>query len=280
MSFFSWINWVDDLSTTIEASHEVEGLGVDRLSTQLVGQRWRSSSILENDGPVRVTLTYGQPRISRILMLQRPRLSLDKERQGIGVTYGYDDTIRHRLYAEGIDSAVVFDSGDVPSRILPGYGTHGLLLPDDIAHQTWEIQFGAQSRRITPENYIEFGRAWSGPAHIFETSYAGPFGFGGGSNASARRSASGLALHIRKSAVWRRFSVVFNSIRESERNALIDYLMATNDWSQHVIGFEAGRFSDVTDAERHFIFCAHAPVNLNKVSRSFSQIALTLQEAL
>lgn len=281
MAFLSYVNNVDLDTVEMAASHQGDSAKpIGRLATPLTGQRWRSSALTPTDHTITIDINYNQRRKGRALFLQRPRLSLRKELEGKGVTFAASDTIRHILYQDEPGSTVVYDSHDMPSGMLPGYGSHGFLAPQEFEHGSWRIILKAASRTAAPEDWVEFGRAWNGPAVFFETSYASPLAFGAGSNSSAKRSASGYALHVRRAAVWRKVSVIFKAIRNHERAAILDYLMATNDWSQHLIGLEAGEAHLPGDAERHWLLAAHPPVDLTKVTRNFSQLPLALEEAL
>lgn len=278
-SGFADINWLD-LAATITATREVGTLPATNLKTPRVSNRFRVADLSAGDVTTRVEIDFGAARPLRRIFWQRPRRPQDIE-NAAPASFIATDTVRHFLSSSDAHDGDVYDSGEIASGIVNGYGVHDHLVPLDglgavRSAQFAAFEFNALSRTDFPDNYVDWGRAWYADQWEFGIGFGSPFSVAWVDASTATRSfdGSGETVNIAVGA-WRELTANFNSIRMAERQDVLDFLNRTGRRKRFLFLEDAS----VADPRRALIARNTTP-QIDRLSRAFNRFQLQLVESL
>ena len=119
-------NFLD--AATLTADREVAVLPVTRLQSPHVARRYRVDGLSPGDTRTRVEIAFAIPvTIDRVCWV-RPRLRSSVE-LAAGPLFAATDLVRHEFSDQPDFSTTLYDSGDILSGVLPGYGYHCHNIP-------------------------------------------------------------------------------------------------------------------------------------------------------
>jgi hypothetical protein len=182
-------NWLD--AATLTTDSEVQGLGVANLANSIVQTVWRTGGTTA----AYMRADFGAARNVGVLALVQPRTGLLMAETG--------DTIRHRLDVMIPGAGALLDTGLADSGILAGYGCHVHVPAAAIDARYWQMDASALS--LSAHNYVQFGRAWAGPAfrpaHNFAYGWARAWA-DDGAVSSARKSGADYVDRGARYRIW------------------------------------------------------------------------------
>lgn len=265
-------NYLD--SATLTADREVALLPVTKLQSPHVGRRYRVDGLSPGDTRTRVEIAFAAPTtIDRICWVRpRQRASLEI---AAGPLFAATDLVRHEFSDQPDFSNTLYDSGDIASGVLPGWGYHAHILMTPIAGVTHAaFEFDALSRDTAPNNYVDWGRAFYGKAQSLGIDFAAPLGIRSVENARKTRAIKAPTLYVGRRRPYLRFDVVFRSIKSFERPAMLDFMHETGDGGRFLFGL-----SETFDGRNVIIGVNDTPA-LDQTSRAFSRFPFGVEEAL
>jgi|GEM_PF-4347711 len=277
-SAFGDVNWLYR-GATITADRELTSLPASRLEVPRVSKRYRAAALSDGDTRTIVQIDFGAVRAIRRIAWQRVREPADIEDVTPG-SFIASDIVQHKLSTTDAHDGDVYDSGDITSDIVNGYGMHDHLVPLDAGAvrqaRFAEFQFDALSRTIEPFNFVDWGTAYYVDQLELALGMSAPFDYLWTDASTVSRSFDGSGEIINPSASsWRELAIPFRAIAFSERTKILDYLARTGKRNRFLFIEDAS-----TNNPRGTMIARNVTPNLSRTSRARNRMNLQLVESL
>lgn len=261
----------------VTADREVGTLPASRVKTPQVARRYRAADLSNGDTRSRVEIDFtanpgGSVSIDTIVWVRPRQRAFEEERSS--PSFATSDLVKHQLANVADFSATVYDSGDIASGIVNGYGYHVHLLDAPVACAYAAFEFDALSRDTPPDNFVDWGVAFYGRRYEFPIGFAAPQGYSWREGAARQRSADGGSHYIRRKKSYRVFDAIYRAIKNPEYDSALDLVETTADGGRFVFGLNK------TDPARSTIIGVNASPGIDRTSRAFSRLALSIEESL
>lgn len=144
-ALLSYVNLIDAAATTLTASHETSPHTVDRLSSPIIGRRWRTETLTAH-----ATADFGSDVSIDVVALRFPR----------DTTFPTTGNVQHQFDPDGgtAGAGATHDSAAVALGAVDGYGYHLYRIGSTISARYWRFTFSG----VSGVSFIDVGRAWAG----------------------------------------------------------------------------------------------------------------------
>lgn len=223
-TWLSYRNWVDAPSAVLTAANEAGELVVGNLVNRLSYKIWRDDDIAS--GETWFEVDFGQVREVGCLVLVFPRSNLPSS-YDVEAAIADDDKVRHYLDATTPGDGAVYDSTQVNSGVIPGFGYHAIKLASPVNARYWRCELSPTSR--VASGFLDIARAWAGP--VIEPAVGVSFGVSHmwRSNSTITEAARGESEFVDPRPSKRAYTMSFEWLTNAERDSLedLDMLMTT-----------------------------------------------------